>query len=57
MKLSLWTRAKGKFAVMQMIAFFEWSAFLSWFFWAQVLSISSEVLMTLLTVRHNTDLL
>lgn len=57
MKLSLWTRAKGKFAVMQMIAFFELSAFLSWFFWAQVLSISSEVLMTLLTVRHNTDLL
>ncbi|KAJ7065155.1 MFS general substrate transporter [Mycena belliarum] len=36
MKLSLWSRAKGKFAVMQIIAFFEWAAFLSWYFWAQL---------------------
>lgn len=36
MKLSLWTRAEGKFAVMQSIAFLEWSAFMSWTFWAQV---------------------
>ncbi|KAJ7734755.1 MFS general substrate transporter [Mycena maculata] len=36
MKLTLWTRAEGKFAVMQAIAFFEWAAFLSWYFWAQV---------------------
>jgi hypothetical protein len=36
MKLSLWSRAKGKFAVMQAIAFFQWAAFLSWYFWAQV---------------------
>jgi len=36
MKLTLWTRAKGRFAVIQVIAFLEWSAFLSWFFWAQV---------------------
>jgi hypothetical protein len=36
MKLSLWTRAKGKFAAMQAIAFLQWAAFLSWYFWAQV---------------------
>ncbi|KAF7312532.1 MFS general substrate transporter [Mycena indigotica] len=36
MKLSMWTRAKGKFAVMQAIAFFQWASFLSWYFWAQV---------------------
>ena len=36
MKLSLWSRAHGKFAVMQLIAFLEWSAFQSWAFWAQV---------------------
>ncbi|KAJ7206083.1 MFS general substrate transporter [Mycena pura] len=36
MKLTLWSRAKGKFAVVQVIAFFEWAGFLSWYFWAQV---------------------
>ena len=36
MKLSLWTRANGKFAAMQAIAFLEWAAFLSWSFWAQL---------------------
>ncbi|KAK7051990.1 MFS general substrate transporter [Favolaschia claudopus] len=36
MKLSLWTRAKGRFSVIQVIAFWEWAAFLSWYFWAQV---------------------
>ncbi|KAJ6544599.1 MFS general substrate transporter [Mycena vulgaris] len=36
MKLTLWSRAEGKFAVMQVIAFLEWAAFLSWYFWAQV---------------------
>ncbi|KAJ7643117.1 MFS general substrate transporter [Mycena polygramma] len=36
MKLSLWTRAEGRFAVMQAIAFLQWAAFLSWYFWAQV---------------------
>ncbi|CAK5284758.1 unnamed protein product, partial [Mycena citricolor] len=36
MKLSMWKRADGKFAAMQVIAFFQWAAFLSWFFWAQV---------------------
>ena len=35
-KLSMFTRANGKFAVTQCIAFLEWSAFLSWTFWAQV---------------------
>ncbi|KAJ7250751.1 MFS general substrate transporter [Mycena rebaudengoi] len=36
MKLTMFKRARGRFAVMQMIAFFQWSAFLSWYFWAQV---------------------
>ncbi|KAJ7916039.1 MFS general substrate transporter [Mycena leptocephala] len=36
MKLSLWARAEGKFAVMQAIAFLEWAGFISWYFWAQV---------------------
>ncbi|KAJ7704979.1 major facilitator superfamily domain-containing protein [Mycena rosella] len=36
MKLTLWSRAEGKFAVMQIIAFFEWASFISWTFWAQV---------------------
>ena len=39
MKLSLWTRANGKFAVMQTIAFLEWSSFTCWTFWAQVRSL------------------
>lgn len=36
MKLSLWRRAKGRFAVMMCIAFLTWCSFLSWTFWAQV---------------------
>ncbi|KAJ7776161.1 MFS general substrate transporter [Mycena metata] len=36
MKLSLWTRANGRFAVIQAIAFLEWSAFLSWYLWSQL---------------------
>ncbi|KAJ7620277.1 MFS general substrate transporter [Roridomyces roridus] len=36
MKLSMWTRAKGKFAVVQVIAFLQWSSFISWNFWGQL---------------------
>ncbi|KAJ7820491.1 MFS general substrate transporter [Mycena leptocephala] len=36
MKLSLWTRAEGKFAAMQAIALLQWAAFLLWYFWVQV---------------------
>jgi hypothetical protein len=36
MKLSLWKRAKGKFAVIQGIAFLNWCSFISWYFWTQV---------------------
>ena len=36
MSLSIWTRAKGRMAVMLTIAFLEWCSFLSWTFWAQV---------------------
>jgi hypothetical protein len=36
MKLSMWTRAKGRFAVMQFIAFITWCSFLSYNFWVQL---------------------
>ena len=36
MRLSLWTRAKGRMAVILAIAFLNWSGFISWSFWAQV---------------------
>ncbi|KAJ7490688.1 MFS general substrate transporter [Mycena latifolia] len=49
MKLSMWSRAKGKFAVMQAIAFFEWAAFLSWYFWAQVYYEDYQKLSAVLT--------
>ncbi|KAL5485602.1 hypothetical protein ACEPAI_6643 [Sanghuangporus weigelae] len=49
MKLSLWTRARGKFAATQSIAFFEWAAFLSWQFWAQLYYQDYEGLSPILT--------
>ncbi|KAF7378142.1 MFS general substrate transporter [Mycena sanguinolenta] len=36
MKLTLWTRANGRFAVIQTIAFLNWATFISWYFWLQV---------------------
>ncbi|KAG6908440.1 hypothetical protein DXG01_004523 [Tephrocybe rancida] len=36
MKVSLWARAKGRFAAMMCIAFLTWCSFLSWNFWAQL---------------------
>lgn len=36
MKLSLWTRAKGRMAVILVIAFLNWCAFFSWSFWVQL---------------------
>lgn len=36
MKLSLWGRAKGRFAVTVGIAFLAWASFISWSFWMQV---------------------
>lgn len=36
MKLSMWTRAKGRFTVMQLIAFLSWSSFLAYNFWVQL---------------------
>ncbi|KAG5645961.1 hypothetical protein DXG03_004753 [Asterophora parasitica] len=36
MKVSLWRRANGRFAVMMCIAFLTWCSFLSWVFWAQL---------------------
>ncbi|KAG1719374.1 major facilitator superfamily domain-containing protein [Suillus occidentalis] len=36
MKLSLWTRAKGRMAVILVIALLNWCAFTSWSFWVQL---------------------
>lgn len=36
MKPSIWSRAKGRFAVIMSIAFLNWSSFLSWVFWVQL---------------------
>ncbi|KAG1735286.1 major facilitator superfamily domain-containing protein [Suillus paluster] len=36
MRLSLWTRAKGRMAVVLAIAFLNWSAFITWTFWVQL---------------------
>ncbi|KAA1469023.1 efflux transporter [Dentipellis sp. KUC8613] len=36
MKLSMWTRAKGRFAVMQVIAFINWCSFTCWVYWVQL---------------------
>ncbi|EJD53286.1 putative efflux transporter [Auricularia subglabra TFB-10046 SS5] len=34
LRISLWTRGHGTFAVVQAIAFFEFCAFIAWMFWA-----------------------
>ncbi|KAG1820868.1 major facilitator superfamily domain-containing protein [Suillus subaureus] len=47
MRLSLWTRAKGRMAVILVIAFLNWSGFMSWSFWVQVRPCS--------TARRNED--
>ncbi|KAF8625057.1 hypothetical protein AX15_005579 [Amanita polypyramis BW_CC] len=36
MRLDIWTRANGKFAAIQIIAFLEWCAFASWMLWVQL---------------------
>ncbi|KAG2031738.1 major facilitator superfamily domain-containing protein [Suillus americanus] len=36
MRLSLWTRAKGRMAAILVIAFLNWSGFMSWSFWVQL---------------------
>jgi hypothetical protein len=36
MRLSLWRRANGRFAVMQMIAFLNWCSFMTYNFWVQL---------------------
>ena len=36
MKLSMWTRAHGRFAVMQIIACVNWAAFTCWLVWVQL---------------------
>ncbi|KAF8553993.1 MFS general substrate transporter [Imleria badia] len=36
MKLSIWGRAKGRMAVILVIAFLNWSGFIAWTFWTQL---------------------
>ncbi|KII86695.1 hypothetical protein PLICRDRAFT_55610 [Plicaturopsis crispa FD-325 SS-3] len=36
MKVSIWKRSRGRFAVVQWIAFLNWMTFLSWAFWVQL---------------------
>ncbi|EGN99471.1 hypothetical protein SERLA73DRAFT_182421 [Serpula lacrymans var. lacrymans S7.3] len=36
MKLSIWGRANGRMAVILVIAFLNWSGFMSWSFWVQL---------------------
>ncbi|KAF8887856.1 major facilitator superfamily domain-containing protein [Gymnopilus junonius] len=36
MKLTIWTRANGRFAAMMGIAFTNWCAFLAWTYWVQL---------------------
>ncbi|KAF8149117.1 major facilitator superfamily domain-containing protein [Crassisporium funariophilum] len=36
MRLSIWTRANGRFAAMMAIAFTNWCCFLAWTFWVQL---------------------
>ncbi|KZP27583.1 MFS general substrate transporter [Athelia psychrophila] len=50
MRLSLWTRAHGKVAAMQLIAFFNWAAFISWSIWAQLYYQTYEGLSPLQTM-------
>lgn len=44
MKLSLWTRANGRFSAMMAIAFTNWCAFMSWTYWVQV-RVSSDMII------------
>jgi len=36
MRLTIWTRANGRFAATLAIAFTNWCAFMAWTFWVQV---------------------
>ncbi|CEL55415.1 putative MFS-type transporter C1683,03c OS=Schizosaccharomyces pombe (strain 972 / ATCC 24843) GN=SPBC1683.03c PE=3 SV=1 [Rhizoctonia solani AG-1 IB] len=36
MRLGLWTRANGRFAVIQLIVFFDWACFTTWLFFVTV---------------------
>lgn len=49
MKVSLWKRSKGRFAIIMFITFLTWCSFLSWAFWVQVfifLVLRLELFMT-----------
>ncbi|KAF9446079.1 MFS general substrate transporter [Macrolepiota fuliginosa MF-IS2] len=50
MKLSLWGRANGRFAVVMCLAFLTWSSFLAWTFWIQLYFQSYSGLTPLQTV-------
>ncbi|PBK86271.1 putative efflux transporter [Armillaria gallica] len=50
MRLSLWTRAKGRVAVMMTVAFLQWCCFLGWCYWSQLYYQNYEGFTPLLTV-------
>ncbi|KAG7444587.1 putative efflux transporter [Guyanagaster necrorhizus] len=50
MRLSLWTRAKGRVAVMMTVAFLQWCGFLAWCYWAQLYYQNYKGYTPLLTV-------
>ena len=50
LRLSIWGRAKGRFGVVMAIAFFNWSAFLTWAFWVQLYYQDYEQFSPILTV-------
>ncbi len=63
MRLSLWTRAKGRVAVMMTVAFLQWCCFLGWCYWSQVCASCTFVLLVLramncsCTIKITKDLL
>ncbi|KAI0346203.1 MFS general substrate transporter [Trametopsis cervina] len=50
MKVSIWTRSRGRMAVILWIAFLEWSSFLSWAFWVQLYYQNYQELTPVLTM-------
>lgn len=48
LKMSMWKRANGKFAIMQLIACVNWCSFMSWTFWVQVCASKAYLLQFIL---------
>jgi len=50
MKVSIWTRSKGRMSVILLVAFFEWCSFQSFLFWAQLYYQNYLLLSPILTM-------